>query len=898
MFSKPLQSLNDQIQGRLLSLAAVFLFIYSIALTLSPAARARTWDVYYRWDHWLGFLLWVILFGVIHQQSSRWLPDRDPYLVAVVALLSGWGLLTVWRLTPDLGLRQSVWLLVASVIFTLGIRLPSDLSFLRRYKYLWLTGGLVLTALTLLLGTNPLGYGPRLWLGCCGIYIQPSEPLKLLLIVYLAAYLADQIIIPSGSQRNRALHTNTPTISSGSLITWLAPTLIMTGLAMLLLIVQRDLGTAAIFLFIYAIVVFIATGQKRVLVASALAIGLAGLAGYELFDVVRLRVDAWLNPWLDPSGRSYQIVQSLLAIANGGLVGRGPGLGNPGLVPVSHSDFIFAALVEENGLIGAIGLLILLALMAARGMRVTINASDPYRRYVAAGLTTYLVGQSILIIGGNLRLLPLTGVTLPFVSYGGSSLVTSFLILLILLHISNKTEVRATPLQNTRPYLAISGLLLAGIAATTVITGWWTFYRAPILLTRTDNTRRAIADRYVRRGSILDRHNNPLVEVLGQPGSYTRHNLDPALGSIIGYTHPVYGQFGLESSLDPYLRGLQDNPSLSIWWNHLLYGQPPPGLDVRLSLDSDLQKTADSLLGDNIGALVLLNPQSGEILVMASHPTFDPDQLDQNWANLVQDKNAPFFNRATLGQYTPGSALGPLLMAAASAQGGLPPLPQILNNKLGEVSLACSQAQFANTWVGKIIAGCPDAVFTLGSALGSDHLLDLFHNLGLYTAPNIRLPTASTPQPLRLNDPGYAALGLSNTQSGSNRVLLISPLQMALAVAPLSAGGVRPTPILVMAVDTPQYGWVILPPSGKPTQVFTIQVANETATLLASDNLPIWQSAATATNGNDQTVTWYLSGTLPDRQGTPFILVLLLEENNPSEASQIGQSLIQAILHP
>jgi len=123
-------------------------------------------------------------------------------------------------------------------------------------------------------------------------------------------------------------------------------------------------------------------------------------------------------------------------------------------------------------------------------------------------------------------------------------------------------------------------------------------------------------------------------------------------------------------------------------------------------------------------------------------------------------------------------------------------------------------------------------------------------------------------------------------------------LQMALAVAPLSAGGVRPTPILVMAVDTPQYGWVILPPSGKPTQVFTIQVANETATLLASDNLPIWQSAATATNGNDQTVTWYLSGTLPDRQGTPFILVLLLEENNPSEASQIGQSLIQAILHP
>ena len=180
----------QQIQARLLKLAAFFLFLYSLILTLSPAARERSWQVDYRWSHWLGFVLWASLIALAHYQLRRRLPDSDPYLLPLAALLSGWGMLTVWRLDASLGLRQALWLVVSLGIFILGLRLPSDLRFLRRYKYLWLTGGLLLTALTLVFGTNPLGAGPRLWLGCCGVYFQPSEPLKLLLIVYLAAYLS------------------------------------------------------------------------------------------------------------------------------------------------------------------------------------------------------------------------------------------------------------------------------------------------------------------------------------------------------------------------------------------------------------------------------------------------------------------------------------------------------------------------------------------------------------------------------------------------------------------------------------------------------------------------------------------------------------------------------------
>ena len=398
---------SNRIQGRLLNLAALFMLIYAAILTMSPAVRARSWDVDYSWMHWIGLLLWFVLFNLAHSLSANRLPVRDPYLLPIAALLTGWGLLTVWRLFPSLGLRQSIWMILAVGIFIAGLRIPSVLDFLRRYKYLWLTTILLLTALTLLLGTNPLGYGPHMWLGCCGIYLQPSEILKLLLIVYLAAYLADQ-------------NLSTPSIP---LLPLIAPTLVITGLAIALLLIQQDLGTAFILLFFYTSILYVSLGRIQILIMALIAFMLALGAGYILFDIVQIRIESWINPWMDPSGSTYQIVQSLIAIANGGMTGRGPGLGNPGLVPISHSDFVFSAVTEESGLIGALGLLLLLALLVNRGISIAINAADAFRSYLAAGLTTLLVAQSILIMGGNLRLLPLTGIALPFVSYGGLSLI-------------------------------------------------------------------------------------------------------------------------------------------------------------------------------------------------------------------------------------------------------------------------------------------------------------------------------------------------------------------------------------------------------------------------------------------------------------------------------------------
>jgi len=647
--------MNRVIQANLLKIAAGFLLLQTLIITLSPAVRARAWDVDFRWSQWMALVLWGLFVARAHVAITKRLPDADPYLFPGAAFLSGWGLLTVWRLDPidpnlgpGFGPRQALWLGVSIIVLISGLRLSTTLDFLRKYKYLLLSGGLLLTALTLIFGTNPLGFGPRLWLGCCGVYFQPSEPLKLLLVAYLAAYLADRLPI-----RLTAFPL-------------LYPTFLLSSVAILLLLFQRDLGTASIFIALYTIIIYLATGRRRTILVSAVVLIFVGVAGYFLIDIIRLRIDSWLNPWDDPGGTSYQIIQSLLAVANGGLDGRGPGLGSPALVPVAHSDFIYAAIAEETGLIGTIGLITVFGLILARSLRAALCAPSVFRRLLAAGITAYFGIQSLLIIGGNLRFLPLTGVTLPFMSYGGSSLLTSFVALLFLLLISNHLDEEPAPLLKPQPYIALGAFLSLGFFAAALTNGWWAIVRGPDLLTRTDNPRRTIEDRYVPRGMLLDRTNNVINTTEGEIGSYSRVYKYPDLAPVTGYNHPIYGQSGLEASMDEYLRGLRGNPAATIWWNHLLYGMAPDGLDVRLSIDLYLQYRADEMMRDRRGAVILLNAQSGEIFVMSSHPTFDPNDMNDIGAQLNKDPAKPLINRATQGLYPIGSLADPFVRALSN----------------------------------------------------------------------------------------------------------------------------------------------------------------------------------------------------------------------------------------
>lgn len=220
-------------------------------------------------------------------------------------------------------------------------------------------------------------------------------------------------------------------------VNFLAPILLMWGFSLILLLSQRDLGTGSLIFASFVAMLYLATSQKRFLIVGSLLLIIGSSISYLMFDVVRLRVDSWIDPFVDPSGRSFQIVQSLIAIANGGLIGRGIGFGSPTVIPVVHSDFVFAALIEEWGLLGGVAVIAALAVFVLRGLRAAALATTTYRSLLAGGLSMMIGLQSILIIGGVIKALPLTGVTLPFISYGGSSLLINFVIVGLLLKLSN-----------------------------------------------------------------------------------------------------------------------------------------------------------------------------------------------------------------------------------------------------------------------------------------------------------------------------------------------------------------------------------------------------------------------------------------------------------------------------
>ncbi len=419
-----------QTESSLLILAGLFTGLGLLQLALVRSVRQG----YANWlEVIVPLVVWVASFGLAHYIINRRLRARDPLLLPIAGLLAGWGIIEIARLAPAFMWRQIIWLPVSVAALLVVAAAPQDLRWLRRYKYTWLLGGLALLLATLFVGVNPSGQGERLWLGLGGVYFQPSEILKLLFVAFMAAYLAEkrQLLIIAGPRLGK---WHLPALP------YMAPLLVMWALAMGLLAWQRDLGAAVLFFFTFLGMLYLVGGQWGYLAAgSVLFLAGAGL-GYYLIDRVALRVDAWWNPWPEAAGRSYQIVQSLLALASGGILGQGLGQGAPTVIPVVHSDFVFSAIGEEFGLLGTLALLLCIAVLVARGFRAAIQAHAPFNQLLAAGLSLLIGLQAWIIMGGNAKLIPLTGVTLPFVSYGGSSLLSSFIALGLLLHVTAKQQ--------------------------------------------------------------------------------------------------------------------------------------------------------------------------------------------------------------------------------------------------------------------------------------------------------------------------------------------------------------------------------------------------------------------------------------------------------------------------
>ncbi|MFC2287560.1 MAG: FtsW/RodA/SpoVE family cell cycle protein, partial [Selenomonas sp.] len=340
----------------------------------------------------------------------------DLTLFPAAMLLASLGLIMIGRLKPALFLTQMRWLLLGLIVYLFLVFLGERVLRLLSYPYLLGVFCLLLLCSALFFGTE-IG-GSRNWIVFGPFAVQPSEFGKIVIIMFLAAYLTEHrevLTLP----RHRLLWLKLPVLR------FIAPLLLIWGIAILMFVVQRDLGSALLFFGIAVSMTYMATGRKSyVALAFAFFLGAAALS-YSFFSPVRVRFNIWLDPWSDPSGSAYQVVQSLFALGSGGVWGAGFAHGHPNLIPEVHTDFIFAAIAEELGLLGSLGVMLVFALFFYRAIRIALACREETRMLLAAGIAVVFLLQAFIIIAGVTKFLPLTGITLPFVSYGGSSMIAS-----------------------------------------------------------------------------------------------------------------------------------------------------------------------------------------------------------------------------------------------------------------------------------------------------------------------------------------------------------------------------------------------------------------------------------------------------------------------------------------
>ncbi len=391
----------------------------------------------------LTFVMFAAAFGGVHWAIRAWAPAASPYLYPLAALLTAVGVAEVYRVDPRLGSAQRWWLVTAAagavlVLFALRDR---GVAVLRRYRYLFLAVAMALLLLPLLPDGWPLHgatvNGSRLWVRLDvpvsgqEIGFQPGEIAKLLLVVFLASFLAERHeALRAMSRRLGPVHLPDPR--------QLLPIVLAGGGAFAVLVYQRDLGASLLLFGVFVAMLYAATARHAYLAAGGLFVLAGGTAAHLMFGHVRVRVQAWLDPFEDFLGTGYQVAQSLFAIGSGSLTGTGLGVGRPDLIPAAATDFVFAAVAEETGLAGAVAVLAAYALLVAAGLGIALRSRDLFRKLLAAGLALTLGLQTLLIVGGVVRLLPVTGIALPFMSYGGSSLVSNMALLALLARISHE----------------------------------------------------------------------------------------------------------------------------------------------------------------------------------------------------------------------------------------------------------------------------------------------------------------------------------------------------------------------------------------------------------------------------------------------------------------------------
>jgi cell division protein FtsW (lipid II flippase) len=385
----------------------------------------------------------VILYLVAHLAVRRLAPGADGALLPLAAVLNGIGFVTIARIDrglvdlgnkdPHLASIQSGWTAVGVGAFVVTLLVVRNVRVLERYTYTFalLAMGLLLVPLVPHVGLSI--NDARIWAHFGPLHFQPGEPAKVLWVAFFAGYLTQKRELLSEGSRSVG-RLRLPAARH------LGPLVAIWSISILVLVFEKDLGSSLLFFAVFASMLYMATERSAYLLGSLVMFSAGAIAADHMFGHVRERVQAWINPWPIAHDKGFQIIQSWYAFAAGGVYGKGIGLGIPARIPYASTDFIFAAIGEELGLIGTLAIVICFLLIIGSGFRIAVESARPFSKLFAAGLTTILGLQTFIIIGGVTRMIPLTGITLPFVSYGGSSLVANFVILALLMRMSDENS--------------------------------------------------------------------------------------------------------------------------------------------------------------------------------------------------------------------------------------------------------------------------------------------------------------------------------------------------------------------------------------------------------------------------------------------------------------------------
>ena len=871
-----------------------------------------------------------VAFVIAHIATRRFAPGADPALLPIAFALSGIGIAFVTRLAPDLAVNQVMWLFLGVAFMVLVLAFVRNLDKVANYKYTLMIAGFLLLLSPLVPGLGQEIYGSRIWLSLGGFSFQPGEIAKIIIVLFLAGYLA---------QNREMLSVFTVRVGPFRLpdIRTLLPLILMWGVALLIVVFEKDLGSALVLFFMFLVMLYVATGKKFYLAIGLGLIAVGGVGAFLAFDHVQVRVNTWLDPFADAQNTGYQLTQAIYSIADGDLFGVGLGNGLAEQIPVVESDFIFADIAEEIGLLGAAGVLLLFLCFAIRGFVTAARAKSDVSSFVAVGLTSVIVLQAFIIVGGVTRLIPLTGITLPFISQGGSSLLASFIIVGLLLRCGDEGTgvgqemTSATSSLHANSVLgrvslgkrlshsmlfcsALFALLVANLTMIMVV-------QADYYQNMPGNNHSLAKEARTERGTISTYDGVVLAQsVPTEDGTFERvYPAGDLASQVVGYSSARFGTSGIEQAYNDTLKGKENFAS----WTDVLNsfaGIGGAGNDVALTLNSKIQQAAQDALAGRTGACVVMDPDTGAILAMASSPTYDAADFE----TVIEQANADssdtrLINRAIHALYSPGSTFKIVSLATALEDGvadentvyDAPGSMEIGNadvvnfdgNSYGRLTLAQATELSANTAFGQ-----------LGVEMGADALVagaeDFGFNKDIEFA--LTLYTSLMPDPDDMTE-WETAWAASGENVGENKTAShpspngpqATVLEMALVGSAIANDGTIMQPYLVdgiynangersfTAQPTKLMQAVSETTAGRVRDVLVGVVNNGTGTDAAIDGVQVAGKTGTAekVDGND---SWFVG--MAPADDPRVVVALIIEDGEEGVGAQKAQNVLKTAL--